>query len=205
MNSPSHSSAKIILASGSEIRQTLLRNAAVPFEVVVGRIDEESVKDALVQEGAAPRDIADALAEGKARKVSMKHPDALVIGCDQTLSFKGRLISKPRNMAEARAQLSEMRGERHKLLSAAVIYKNGEPKWRHVGEVRLEMKQISDAYLDDYLTRNWDEIRHSVGAYMLEAEGVRLFSRIDGDYFTVLGLPLLPLLAYLSERKVIAS
>lgn len=205
MNSPSHSSAKIILASGSEIRQTLLRNAAVPFEVVVGRIDEESVKDALVQEGAAPRDIADALAEGKARKVSMKHPDALVIGCDQTLSFKGRLISKPRNMAEARAQLSEMRGERHKLLSAAVIYENGEPKWRHVGEVRLEMKQISDAYLDDYLTRNWDEIRHSVGAYMLEAEGVRLFSRIDGDYFTVLGLPLLPLLAYLSERKVIAS
>ncbi|WP_425321008.1 Maf family protein [Celeribacter ethanolicus] len=196
---------QLILASGSEIRQTLLRNAGVPFEVIVGRIDEETVKDALVVEGATPRDIADALAEGKARKVSMKHPEAMVIGCDQTLSFKGRLLSKARDKEEARAQLQGMRGERHKLLSAAVIYENGEPKWRHVGEVRLEMKNFSDAYLDAYLDRNWDQIRHCVGSYMLEAEGVRLFSKIDGDYFTVLGLPLLPLLAYLSERRVIAS
>ncbi len=183
----------------------LLRNAGVSFDVNIGRIDEESVKDALLGEGASPRDIADALAEGKARKVSLKNLDAMVIGCDQTLSFKGRLLSKPKTVDEARAQLKEMRGERHKLLSAAVIYENGEPKWRHVGEVRLEMNRFSDAYLEDYLARNWEQIRHCVGSYMLESEGVRLFSRIDGDYFTVLGLPLLPLLAYLSERGVIAS
>ncbi|WP_417245349.1 Maf family protein [Celeribacter sp.] len=200
-----NTSEKLILASGSEIRQTLLRNAGVSFDVSIGRIDEETVKDALLGEGASPRDIADALAEGKARKVSLKNLDAMVIGCDQTLSFKGRLLSKPKTVDEARAQLKEMRGERHKLLSAAVIYENGEPKWRHVGEVRLEMNRFSDAYLEDYLERNWEQIRHCVGSYMLEFEGVRLFSRIDGDYFTVLGLPLLPLLAYLSERGVIAS
>ncbi|MDO6456867.1 Maf family nucleotide pyrophosphatase [Celeribacter halophilus] len=200
-----NTSEKLILASGSEIRQTLLRNAGVSFDVSIGRIDEESVKDALLGEGASPRDIADALAEGKARKVSLKNLDAMVIGCDQTLSFKGRLLSKPKTVDEAREQLKEMRGERHKLLSAAVIYENGEPKWRHVGEVRLEMNRFSDAYLEDYLARNWEQIRHCVGSYMLESEGVRLFSRIDGDYFTVLGLPLLPLLAYLSERGVIAS
>ncbi|WP_417240202.1 Maf family protein [Celeribacter halophilus] len=200
-----NTSEKLILASGSEIRQMLLRNAGVSFDVNIGRIDEESVKDALLGEGASPRDIADALAEGKARKVSLKNLDAMVIGCDQTLSFKGRLLSKPKTVDEARAQLKEMRGERHKLLSAAVIYENGEPKWRHVGEVRLEMNRFSDAYLEDYLARNWEQIRHCVGSYMLESEGVRLFSRIDGDYFTVLGLPLLPLLAYLSERGVIAS
>ncbi|WP_417253305.1 Maf family protein [Celeribacter sp.] len=200
-----NTSEKLILASGSEIRQTLLRNAGVSFDVSIGRIDEETVKDALLGEGASPRDIADALAEGKARKVSLKNLDAMVIGCDQTLSFKGRLLSKPKTVDEAREQLKEMRGERHKLLSAAVIYENGEPKWRHVGEVRLEMNRFSDAYLEDYLARNWEQIRHCVGSYMLESEGVRLFSRIDGDYFTVLGLPLLPLLAYLSERGVIAS
>lgn len=197
--------SRLILASGSEIRQTLLRNAGVPFEVVVARLDEEAVKDALVSEGAAPRDIADALAEGKARKVSLKHPDAMVIGCDQVLSFKGQLISKAASVEEARALLRQMRGERHNLLSAAVIYEAGEPKWRHVGEVRLTMNKLSDAYLDDYLARNWESVRHAVGCYKLEEEGPRLFSRIDGEYFNVLGLPLLQLLSYLAERKVIPS
>lgn len=197
--------SRLILASGSEIRQTLLRNAGVPFEVVVARLDEEAVKGALVSEGAAPRDIADALAEGKARKVSLKHPDAMVIGCDQVLSFKGQLISKAASVEEARALLRQMRGERHNLLSAAVIYEAGEPKWRHVGEVRLTMNKLSDAYLDDYLARNWESVRHAVGCYKLEEEGPRLFSRIDGEYFNVLGLPLLQLLSYLAERKVIPS
>lgn len=196
---------RLILASGSRIRQSLLKNAGVPFEVIVGRIDEETIKEALVEEGASPRDIADALAEGKARKVSMKYPDAFVLGCDQTLSFKGRLISKAKTVEDARGLLKEMRNERHKLLSAAVIYENGEPIWRHVGEARLVMNNFSDAYLDAYLARNWDDIQHCVGSYMLEAEGVRLFSRIDGDYFTVLGLPMLPLLAYLGQRGLIAT
>ncbi|AJE44922.1 Maf family protein [Celeribacter indicus] len=195
----------LVLASGSQIRQQLLRNAGVPFEVSVARIDEESVRSALLGEGARPREVADALAEGKARKVSLKRPEAMVIGCDQVLSFEGELVSKAESPEEARALLSRMRGERHKLLSAVVLYENGEPKWRHVGEARLEMNDVSDAYLDAYLARNWDSVRDAVGCYKLEEEGVRLFSRIDGDYFTVLGLPLLPLLAYLSLRGVIAS
>ncbi|SEL03625.1 Maf family protein [Pacificibacter marinus] len=195
----------LILASGSRIRQTLLSNAKVPFEVNVPLIDENSIKDALIAENTPPRDIADALAEGKARKISMKFPEAIVLGCDQVLSFRGMIFSKPNAPAEARAQLSELNNERHKLLSAAVIYEAGEPKWRHIGEVRLQMKQNSDAYLDDYVDRNWDSIRHSVGGYKLEEEGARLFSRVDGDYFNVLGLPLFEILGYLGQRGVISS
>jgi septum formation protein len=195
----------IILASGSLIRQILLKNAKVPFEIIVPLLDEDSIKAALIAESASPRDIADALAEGKARKVSMKHPNAIVLGCDQVLSFQGRIISKPKDVTEARDQLSELNGERHKLLSAAVIYEAGEPKWRHIGEVRLQMKQNSDAYLDDYVSRNWDSIRHSVGGYKLEEEGARLFSRVDGDYFNVLGMPLFEVLSYFGQRGVISS
>lgn len=198
-------SQSLILASGSSIRQTLLANAKVPFEINVPLIDEDSIKEALIAEGAYPRDVADALAEGKARKISMKFPDAIVLGCDQVLSFKGRLVSKPKDQDDVRAQLAELNGERHKLLSAAVIYEGGEPKWRHIGEVRLQMKTNSDAYLDDYVTRNWDSIRHSVGGYKLEEEGARLFARIDGDYFNVLGLPLFEILGYLAQRGVISS
>lgn len=196
---------KLILASGSSIRQTLLSNAKVSFEVNVPRIDEDSIKEALIADGSPPRDIADALAEGKARKISMKFPDAVVLGCDQVLSFKGRLFSKATNPDDARSQLAQLNGERHKLLSAAVIYEAGEPKWRHIGEVRLQMKQNSDGYLDSYVDRNWDSIRHSVGGYKLEEEGVRLFSRIDGDHFNVLGLPLLEILGYLGQTGVISS
>lgn len=193
----------IILASTSEIRRSLLENAGVSVRTEVARIDEEMIKAALEAEGAHPRDIADALAEGKARKVSLKHPEAIVIGCDQVLDFKGRIYSKPQSMNEAKEHLKSFRNNTHALLSAAVIYENGEPKWRHVGVVRLAMRDFSDNYLEDYVTRNWGSIRHSVGGYKLEEEGVRLFSRIDGDYFTVLGMPLIELLNYLTLRGVL--
>ncbi|SLN11744.1 Maf-like protein YceF [Aquimixticola soesokkakensis] len=196
---------RIVLASGSAIRATLLGNAGVDFDVTIARIDEQAVKDSLVGEGASPREVADALAEGKARKIGLKEPEALVIGCDQVLGFRGQLFSKPRSPEEARAQLGQLNGERHMLLSAAVIYHEGKPVWRHVGEVRLTMKTNSDAYLDAYVSRNWHSIRDAVGAYKLEEEGVRLFSRIDGEYFNVLGLPLLELLAYLAQRGAIAA
>ena len=190
----------LILASGSDIRLTLLRNAGLVPEVVPARIDEENIQAALRAEGALPREIADALAEGKARKVSLKHPGALVLGCDQILELKGEIFSKATSEAEALQQLQKLRGQQHKLLSAAVIYEDGKPVWRHIGEVRLRMRQASDAYLQDYVSRNWHSIRHAVGCYKLEEEGVRLFTHVSGDYFNVLGLPLLEVLSYLTLR-----
>lgn len=196
-------SAHILLASGSQIRAQLLRQAAVPFEVTVARVDEDAIKAALLAEDASPRDVADALAEAKARKVSAKAPGVLVLGCDQVLDFEGTLLSKPKTPEDALAQLKQMRGKRHMLLSAAVIYRDGEPIWRHVGQVRLRMHDSSDAYLESYVARNWDSIQHAVGAYKLEEEGVRLFSNIEGSYFNVLGLPLVELLNYLGLQGVI--
>lgn len=193
----------IILASGSTIRAQMLRNAGIEFDVVTPRVDEDAIKSALLAEAAPPRDIADALSEMKARKVADKHPDAMVIGCDQVLSFDNHLLSKPTDRKDAIAQLHAMRGQRHMLLSAAVIYHEGAPIWRHIGIVRLRMREASDDYIASYVDRNWDDIRHSVGAYQLEAEGVRLFHSIEGDYFNVLGMPLMELLAFLTLRGVI--
>jgi len=194
---------RIILASASTIRRDLLRNANVPVDVLPVRIDEAAIRDGMLAEGAKPRDIADQLADFKARKANQKAPDTLVIGCDQVLDIDGALLSKPDTPKIARAQLDQLNGKRHKLLSAAVIYEHGEPVWRHIGSVTLHMRQNSPEYLDDYVNRNWDSIQHSVGAYKLEEEGVRLFHRIDGDYFNVLGLPLLELLAYLTLKGLI--
>ncbi len=192
--------APLILASGSEIRAQLLSKANVGYETVKPRVDEEMIKRSLQAEGATPRDVADALAESKARKVSLKRPEALVLGCDQVLDFQGMIFSKPASVDDARNQLLLLRGQRHMLLSAAVIYQNGEPLWRHVGVVRLFMRQFSNDFLEGYLDRNFDSIRHSVGGYKLEEEGVRLFDKIDGDYFTVLGMPLVEILSFLTTR-----
>ncbi|KIN65749.1 Maf-like protein [Sulfitobacter noctilucae] len=190
----------LILASGSEIRSRLLSQAKVEHSVVVPRVDEEMIKAALEAENAPPRDIADTLAEMKARRISEKNPGALVLGCDQVLDHKGNMLSKPVDQADAINQLSALRGDRHALLSAAVICEDGKPIWRQVGQVRLRMRDVSDAFLHDYVERNWDSIRHAVGCYKLEEEGVRLFSGIEGDYFHVLGMPLLELLNYLTLR-----
>ncbi|MCE0506283.1 Maf family nucleotide pyrophosphatase [Roseivivax sp. GX 12232] len=193
-------SEPLILASQSEIRATLLRNAGLSFRIAPARIDEEAVRASLVAEGAPPRDQADALAEMKARKISEKHPGALVLGCDQVLALKGEVFAKAPDRDTARAQLLRLRGETHTLLSAAVLYQDAEPLWRHVGVVRLTMRSFSEDYLDAYLDRNWESARHSVGVYKLEEEGVRLFAQIQGDHFSVLGLPLLELLNYLTLR-----
>lgn len=195
----------IILASGSSIRTRLLANAGVEHAVQVPRIDEGAIRQSLEAEDASPRDIADTLAEMKAQRIAAKSPDALVIGCDQILAQGKMILSKAETPETAMAQLQILRGGTHQLLSAAVIYGEGKPLWRHVGVVRLHMRDVSDAYLQDYVARNWDSIRHSVGGYKLEEEGVRLFTRIEGDYFTVLGLPLLELLSYLTLRGTLPS
>lgn len=189
---------QIVLASGSAIRGQMLSNAGIAFEAIVPRVDEEMIKIALQAEKATPRDIADALAETKARKIGGKHPDKLVIGCDQVLDFDGQILSKPQTPDEAKEQLKALRGKHHSLLSAVVVYHELEPLWRHVGQVRLYMRDISDSYLNEYVERNWPSLQSSVGGYKLEEEGVRLFSRIEGDYFTILGLPLIEMINYLT-------
>jgi septum formation protein len=195
----------IILASTSEIRSKLLRNAGLDHSIVPARIDEDSIKRALEAEDATPRDIADTLAEMKARKVAEKGIGGLVLGCDQVLSFKGAILSKPETQQEARDQLVALRGQPHQLLSAAVIYEDLKPVWRYVGVARLTMRDFSDAYLDDYIERNWDSIRWSVGGYKIEEEGIRLFRMVQGDTFTIQGVPLLELLSYFTLRGTLPT
>jgi septum formation protein len=195
----------IVLASSSDIRAQLLRNAGVTCQIIPARIDEISIKRSLEAEDASPRDIADTLAEMKARKVAEKGGGALVLGCDQVLSFKGSVLSKPETPQDARDQLSMLRGETHQLLSAAVFYEGFEPVWRHVGTARLSMRDFSDDYLDDYISRNWESIRWSAGGYKIEQEGIRLFRVIQGDTFTIQGLPLMELLSYLTLRGTLPT
>jgi septum formation protein len=196
---------QIILASLSDIRARMLRNAGVSYDVIPARIDEDSIKRALEAEAATPRDIADTLAEMKARKVAEKGAATLVLGCDQVLSFKGLVLSKPKTPQDARDQLRMLRGETHQLMSAAVVYDGLEPVWRHVGVARLTMRDFSDDYLDDYVDRNWDSMRWSVGGYKIEEEGIRLFRMVQGDTFTIQGLPLLELLSYLTLRGTLPT
>lgn len=195
----------LLLASQSAIRLTLLQNAGIQVQAHPARVDEQALQEALKAQGASPRDIADALAEAKALKLAQRYPQALVLGCDQILALGTRLFAKPETQAEARQQLLDLSGQTHQLLSAAVLYHEGQPIWRHIGVARLVMRQVSDAYLTQYLDRTWPAVQHSVGSYQIEAEGIRLFSAIEGDYFTILGLPLLPLLSYLSLRGFIPS
>ena len=196
---------QFILASSSHTRLKLLRAAGVDVASQPARIDEAALRAGLEAEDAMPQDIADFLAEMKARKIAERQPEALVLGCDQVLEFKGKAWGKPETQEEAKHQLMQLRGQKHQLLSAVVLYHEAKPVWRHVGKVRLTMHSFSEGWLEGYIARNWDHIRHSAGAYLLEEEGIRLFSEVEGDYFTILGLPLFPLLGYLRLRGFIET
>jgi septum formation protein len=199
------SMAVLTLASSSSTRQAMLSAAGVESMLRPVRLDEPALRAALVQEGAKPRDMADTLAEMKARKCADRYPAGLVLGCDQILEFQGTAWGKATTEHDAKHQLQKLRGQTHILWSAAVLYEDGAPIWRHVSTARLTMRRFSDAYIDAYLSRNWPDVSGSVGAYLIEKEGVRLFSAITGDHFTILGMPLIPLLGYLSDRGIITA
>lgn len=191
----------LILASGSAIRAKLLRGAGLEIEIRPARIDEESMRQSLLAEGASTADLADALAEHKALRIARKHPESLVLGCDQILDLDGEVLSKPDSLDDARLQLQQLRARTHRLLSAAVLYDKGQPVWRKTVTARLTMRRFSDGFLETYLAENWQDIRHCVGCYQIEGPGIRLFSHVEGDFFGILGLPLLELLTFLTQRK----
>lgn len=194
---------RIILASGSPFRKALLANAGIGFSAVPANIDERAVEAPLQGSGTTPEDMALILAEAKALDVSERNPGALVIGCDQTLSLGVHVFHKPDGMEGARRHLLSLSGRTHQLNSAVVLVRDGETLWRNVSIARLTMRKLDPAFIGRHLARVGDKALASVGAYQIEGEGIQLFEKIEGDYFTIVGLPLLPLLAALRDLGAI--
>lgn len=195
--------AALVLASGSPTRAALLQNAGVEFYIDAAHIDEVAIRESVRAQGGDAAAAAVALAHEKAVQVSSRHPDVLVIGADQILDCQGDWFDKPVNIKHARDDLLALRGRRHRQFSAVSVVCDGESLWRHVEAAHLTMRNFSDAFLDDHLAAVGDSVLTSAGAYQLEGLGAQLFSAIEGDYFTVLGLPLLPLLGFLRQRGAI--
>lgn len=193
----------LILASASAVRARLLRQAGVILEIHPAEIDEGEVKRSMSAKKLGADAVSGALAELKAVRVSAAHPNGLVLGCDQILEFDGRLIDKAANLTEARVLLRELRGKGHSLVTACVLAKGGAPVWRRLERCKLWMRPFSDAFLDEYLQAEGNDVLGSVGCYHLEGRGIQLFERVEGDYFSVLGLALIPLLAALREHRII--
>lgn len=200
----------LVLASASATRRTLLTRAGLAFEAVAASVDEAALKEGCQAEGIPPEDAAIILAEAKAERIARRRPDALVLGCDQLLvcrmdDGKDRWFDKPADMAAARAQLLALRGRTHRLVTATVAWRGGERIWQDVSIPRLTMRGFSEAFLDAYLAAEGEVLLGSVGAYRLEALGVHLFSRVEGEHAAILGLPLMPLLRFLRGHGVLAE
>jgi septum formation protein len=197
--------APVVLASASAARSTLLRAAGVPVVAEAAAVDEAEVKASLRAARSAAAAVAETLAELKAQRVSRRHPGKLVVGADQVLDCDGAMFDKPVDLAEARRQLLALRGRRHQLVSAVVLARDGQRLWHHLSRADLLMRDFSDRFLDDYLRAVGDAALSSAGGYQIEGRGAQLFASIDGDYFTILGLPLLPLLDILREHGALPS
>ncbi len=193
---------QVVLASTSASRKAVLTGAGVTFTARSPGVDEDAAKASLLAEGAGPREVADALAELKAVRVSAR-AEGLVIGADQTLDLDGALFDKAASLGEARERLKALRGRPHKLHAGVVVAKDGAPIWREVQTATLWMRPFTDDFLEDYLTREGEALLGSVGCYRLEGLGAQLFSRIEGDYFAILGMPLMGLLDLLRRYEAL--
>lgn len=200
----------VVLASGSKARAAMLQSAGVPFTVSPARVDESEVKLSLQAEGASAADVAEVLAEIKAMQVSRRHSGALVIGADQMLEAPDgggglRWLDKARSQDEARDILRSLRGHTHRLISCAVVVRDGQRLWHHMDQAQMTMRPFSDDFLEQYLSALGDTALETVGGYHLEGLGAQLFSRMDGGFFTILGMPLLPLLGFLRAHGVLVD
>lgn len=194
---------RIVLASSSPFRADILKNAGLAFEVKPAELDERAAEAPLAETGASPQDVAQVLAEAKATEVSERAGDAWVVGADQTLSLGDEIFHKPDDMEGARRHLLALSGKTHQLNSAVVLARGGEVVWRHVATASLTMRKLDPAFIGRHLAAVGEKALSSVGAYQIEGPGIQLFERIEGDYFTIVGLPLLPLLAELRSRGAI--
>ena len=193
----------IILASKSQIRSELLLKAGLKFTAIDADIDEKEVKSSYINKGYSARDLADILAAMKAKKLSCKYLDKLVIGCDQIMECNGQILSKANNPTDLADQLKFLRSKSHTLYSACVVYFANKAEWRFIGSATITMRNLSDEYISKYVDDNWDEVKHCVGGYKIENSGISFLSKINGDYFSILGLPIIQLLDYLVNRGVL--
>ena len=196
---------EIILASASPWRAKMLRDAGLAIDAEAADIDERAVDAPLREANLPPEDIALILAEAKAGDVSARHPGAIVIGADQVLDFDGEIFFKPETIEQARVNLLALRGRPHQLHSAIVCVRDGAPIWRHLASATLIMRDFTPEFLGHYLARIGENALQSVGSYQIEGEGIQLFEKIEGDHFTIIGLPLLPLLAFLRQEGVLET
>ena len=195
-------SSSIILASASQSRRQLLTNAAVPFTAIISSVDEDIIKQTFLKDGNLV-DLAVILAQAKAIDVSTKNPTMLVIGADQTLIFEDKIYDKPTSREDARDHVLALRGRTHQLETAIAVAKNGEILWSYSESSYLTMRDFSPEFLGQYLSAEKDQVKTSVGGYKLEGLGLQLFEKIDGDFFSILGLPMLKLLEFLRDKNAL--
>ena len=194
---------KLILASESVTRRKLLENAGLVFESLPAHIDEEEIKRSLVAAKAHPQEVATFLAERKACKISQKHPECIVIGGDQVLELNGTILSKPKTKDQAREQLLNLRNSSHNLISSVCVAEGGQRVWHQTDKASIQLSDFTDQFLEHYLVRSEKELFNGPGGYKVEGYGIHLIDRIEGDFFTVLGLPIILLLKYFRTRGLI--
>ncbi len=198
-------SPRLVLASASSARRSVMQAAGLRFEAVAAAVDEDTIKQSAQAEGIPPADTALMLADAKAERIARRDPEALVIGCDQLLVCEGRWFDKPADLPAARDHLVALRGRKHELVTAIVCHRHGRRVWQHVTVPSLTMRAVSDAFIDAYLAAEGDAATQSVGAYRIEGLGVHLFSKVEGEHAAILGVPLLVLLAFLRQHGVLSE